>query len=278
MIGSPRKLGNCELMVKEISAHVEIPHSLQLLRLSDFQIESCRGCYFCLFGQGNCVIADDFHQVVDALLRADALIVAVPTYFLGPNAMLKRLLDRCLALYAHTEAMWGKPSVGVGIAGIPGKEGYTQVGIESFLKLMMTDFKESRMLYGALPGEVFLNDTNKAAAAELGRRLFGTVPEPAEPRCPLCGGRTFRFTGPHTVRCMLCSNDGTIEMVDGKPVMQIQRSEHELFLTLEDALAHREWLVGMKSRFLEKKAELKAVTLPYRSKTDTWVTPQERKA
>jgi len=36
IIASPRRLGNCEIMVKEISGHIPEPHELNLLRLSDF--------------------------------------------------------------------------------------------------------------------------------------------------------------------------------------------------------------------------------------------------
>ncbi len=46
-----------------------------------------------------------------------------PTYFLGANASLKRLLDRGLSFYAHIDAPLGKTAVGVAIAGVAGLEG-----------------------------------------------------------------------------------------------------------------------------------------------------------
>jgi len=272
IIGSPRKLGNCEIMVKEISRNIEEPHELRLLRLSDFDIQPCRGCYICLFQKEGCVIRDDFQTAVDAILAADALIVSAPTYFLGPNAGLKRLMDRGIALYPHSEKLWGKPAAGVGIAGIPGREGYTKLGIESFLKLMFTDIKACRILYGALPGEVFMDASNLAAAKEIADSLFKPSPLETGPHCPLCGGDTFRFIGENRVRCMLCSNAGTIRISEGTPVLDTERGDHELFLTREDALAHREWLVGMKSRFLAHKTELKKISLDYRN-TGEWIRP-----
>jgi multimeric flavodoxin WrbA len=272
IIGSPRKLGNCEIMVKEISRQISVPHELNLLRLPDFDIQPCKGCYTCLFKDQCCPLEDDFYTVLDAITNADALIVAAPTYFLGANACLKRLLDRGLAFYAHTEKMWGKPSVGVGIAGINGKEGYTLLGIESFLKLILTDVKQSVMIYGALPGEVFLNDPNKKAAADLASALFAERAETLSPACPVCGGSTFRFLENNRVRCMLCSNSGQIDLRTAKPVFDIHRSDHELFLTKEDVLRHKEWLVGMKARFMEKKKALKEISLSYR-KDGNWVIP-----
>ena len=274
LVGSPRKLGNCELMAKEISRNIAEPHELQLLRLSDFDIGPCRGCYVCLFKENKCILEDGFNTVAQAIMQADALIVSVPTYFLGPNASLKRFIDRGIALYSHAETLWGKPAVGVGIAGIPGREGYTLLGIESFLKLLMADIKDRRMIYGALPGEIFLNAANRAVAAELGKALFGPAQEKTQPCCPLCGGQTFRFLEKNQVRCMLCSNTGTISVKDGIPSFAIEKGDHELFLTREDALAHREWLIGMKSRFLQHKEELKKISLEYRSEGQ-WILPAD---
>ena len=273
IIGSPRRLGNCEIMIKEISRNITESHELKLLRLSDFSILPCRGCYRCLFNEDGCPLEDDFYSVVNPILDSDALILAVPTYFLGPNACLKRLMDRGLALQAHIEKLWGKPAVGVGIAGIEGKEGYTHLGIESFLKLLLTDTRLSTIVYGALPGEVFFNQANKTAAAELASALFASVPEKEIPSCPLCGGNTFRFMDGTRVRCMLCSNAGTVSLEGGRPVFKIEKGGHELFLSKAGVLTHREWLMGMKTRFIEQKNRLREITGAYR-KQGIWIKPQ----
>lgn len=271
IIGSPRTLGNCEIMAKEISRCITEPHDLSLLRLSEYDIRPCRGCYTCLF-KNECVIDDDFLSAVQAIVEADALIVAVPTYFLGPNACLKHFTDRGIALYPYLEKLWAKPAVAVGIAGIEGKEGYTMLGLESFLKMLFADIKMRRIVYGALPGEVFLNQQNHDTAADMARSLFGK-PEPQKtPCCPVCGGQTFRFLDDRRVRCMLCSNAGKIVLENGRTLFEISRSEHELFLTLEEALKHREWLVGMKSRFMTHKDRLKEICLDYRQ-AGRWVKP-----
>lgn len=95
MIGSPRKLGNSEILAKEISRQISQPHQVTMLRLVDFNIQPCRACYACLM-KGRCVIEDDHRQVVAAIAEADALIVAVPAYFLGAHCTLKQFTDRGL--------------------------------------------------------------------------------------------------------------------------------------------------------------------------------------
>jgi multimeric flavodoxin WrbA len=272
LIGSSRRLGNCELMVKAVFRHLDQPCELHLLRLTDFRIEPCRGCYRCLFKDGACVIRDDHQAVVDALTAADAVILAAPAYFLGAHSCLKRFLDRGLTFYGSVDRLWGKPAVGVAVAGIPGMEGHTLLGIDSFLKLILADVRQTQVVYGALPGEVFLTDGNTAIAQSLAGSLFGPRAPKAGPSCPLCGGDTFRFLGRDQVRCMLCSNTGTIRADGNGFAMAIRPADHQLFLTRDDVTTHREWLIGMKDRFKTMRGDLKPITLDYR-KAGQWIKP-----
>ena len=265
IIASPRRGGNCELMVQEISRHIKIPHQLNLLRLSDFSIKPCRGCYLCLFKKQRCVLRDDLHTIVQALSEADALILTVPTYFLGANASLKTLLDRGLSFYAHADKIWGKPAVGVGIAGIACKEGATLLAIDTFLHLILADTKQTAMVYGALPGEILLNEKNRHTAAEMARNIFGSPCIKTGPVCPVCGGDTFRFLDNARIRCMSCSNSGRFSTEDGHPIFRIKKDAHGLFLSRKEALAHREWLRQEVSRYSEERTRLKQIACTYKN-------------
>jgi multimeric flavodoxin WrbA len=272
IISSPRKGGNCEVMVKEISRQIPEPHELLLFRLHDFNILPCKGCYRCLTKKKKCILNDDLGMVMKAIVEADALIVTAPTYCQGANASLKRLLDRFFPFYTQIEALWGKPAVGVGIAGIKGKEGHTLIDIQTFLKFFLTDIKACQIVYGALPGEIFLNNENYTTAEALASALFGLPSEKKTSVCPVCGGDTFRFLGNHKVRCMLCSNSGTMNMALNAPEFEITESDHELFLTKEAVIEHRDWLVGMVERFGESKDQLKEIYMSY-SEGGTWIKP-----
>ncbi len=273
IICSPRKGGNCEMMVKEIGKRIPEAHDLQLLRLQDLNILPCKGCYRCLEKEKKCILHDDLSIAIDAMVNADALIVAAPTYLLGANASLKRLLDRLFPFYPHIETLWGRPSVGVGIAGIKGKEGHTLLDIQTFLKFFMTDIKDSQIIYGALPGEIFLTDSNKKVAGDLATALFGPASNKNTPTCPVCGGDTFQFHGNNQVRCMLCNNSGSMKMAADTPVFEILQSEHELFLTKKEVIAHRDWLIGMRAHFFELKDQLKEISKSY-GKGGNWIKPR----
>jgi len=272
LIFSPRKFGNCETVLKEVSRNIPEPHTLQLLRLSDFDIKQCKGCYQCLFKEEKCILKDDLYKILDAIGKSDALMISVPTYFLGANAALKLLLDRGLSFYSYADKIWHKPAIGIGLAGIQGKEGYTMLCIESFLKIIHSKIQKIQLFYGALPGEVFLNDENKKRAAAIGKTFLGSAPLKKPQSCPLCGGDTFRFLGKNVIKCMLCSNSGKINFENGTPVFHMKEEGHDFFFSPEESFNHREWLKGMKDRFIEKKKALKNISSNY-LRDGEWIKP-----
>lgn len=272
IVCSPRKFGNSELLVKELYQQLTGDWKLNLVRLPELDIRPCKACYQCLFGELRCIQDDDFVMVLEALIECDAYVVAAPTYLLGPNASLKRFLDRGLAFYAHLDKLWGKPAAGVAIAGIEGMEGYSKLGVESCIRLTFGELRDSAVLYGALPGEIFLDHDGKAIAGRLAKALVEGKPpgDPTGPRCPLCGGDTFRFLDEHRLRCMLCSSAGRYQHTEKGLGIHPMRGEHPLFLSYEDAARHAQWLRGMKEKFLERRKELKAVTQRY-LQVGTWL-------
>ncbi len=278
ILGSPRKFGNSELFVKELYRALPEGWQLKLLRLPELDIRPCRACYSCLFGELRCPLEDDFPLALEALLEADALAVAAPTYLLGANASLKRFLDRGLAFYAHMDRLWQKPAVGAAIAGIEGMEGSTKLAVESFIKMTLGDLRGSVVLYGALPGEIFLKGGGREAARDMAKALLGENPSPrsAVPVCPLCGGDTFRFLPEGGLRCMLCSSQGEYEWKEGRLHVRTFPGEHPLFLTYESVRRHVEWLRGMKGEFMAKRKELKALTQSY-TREGVWIRPRASK-
>ncbi len=275
IIGSPRKLGNSEILIKEISNTISTPHTLSLLRVSDFNLTSCIGCYKCLRTK-ECSLKDDFNLILKSVLKADAYILAVPTYSLSANISVRKLTDRALAFGANHDLLWKKPAVGVGVAGIEGKEGYTLLNIENFMQVVYAENMKSMILYSALPGEVLLNGKNNEAIQKLSESLFGEPEKLHDPVCNLCGGKTFRFIDERNVMCMLCSNKGVISFESGKTKFLIEASGPEFFLTKEATDSHGKWLLGMKRKFMDYKRELKKITTPYLDVGD-WIKPQNYK-
>ncbi len=181
LVASPRKFGNSELFIKELYLQLPGNWELQLIRLPDMDIRPCKACYQCLFGEEKCPQDDDFALVLETLSQSDAYVVAAPTYLLGANASLKRFLDRGLSFYARIDRLWGKPAVGVAIAGIDGMEGYTKLNVESFIKLAMERSERlCRGIWRPSGGDIFAAGRKRDGQAAGG----GATPWPGKGASP----------------------------------------------------------------------------------------------
>jgi multimeric flavodoxin WrbA len=278
IIGSPRKLGNSELMVKEISRNIPVEHELVLLNLSLLKLGVCTGCYQCLFKEGACYLEDDMELVMKNMMEASGVILAAPTYFLGPNSSFKILVDRALMFWARLEKFYGKPAVVVALAAQEGEDGFTQLALVSGISALGLHVKDKAVVYAALPGEVFLNSKNKDIAAHLGKVLLqpNYVRVPKAYECPLCSGNCFKFIGGDRVECLTCHNHGKIRGEEGRPYMAIEKDPQNALGDLEARLAHRAWLMGMKEKFNEKKKILKEVSAQYLN-DGQWIHKEGRK-
>jgi multimeric flavodoxin WrbA len=92
--GSPRVGGNTDLILNEaLNAAKSCGAEVKLLRLCDYKLEPCIGCMTC-FTTGKCAIKDDWQKLYDEVTKADALILASPSYFQGVTAQMKTFIDR----------------------------------------------------------------------------------------------------------------------------------------------------------------------------------------
>lgn len=129
--------------------------------------------------------------------------------------------------------------------------------------MIQADIRSVQMIYGALPGETLQIEKNAPVVRRMAEALMNPEPKPGVPDCPLCGGDAFRFLEGEKVQCLLCSNSGTMTLENETPVFHILPSDHDLFLDRQAALKHRDWLIGMRKRYLEKKSGLKEIFARY---------------
>ena len=261
---SPRVLGNCEILVKEICRHVPGEHELQLIRLTAKEIKPCKACYACLVN-GSCPLEDDFTSVAEALASADALLIASPTYFMGANGLLKVFLDRCLQLYPAPFSLRGKPVINLVTAGLEGEAGYSEMMLNSFSLILGLKLRASEVFYGALPGEIFLdNDEQLKRAVALGEGLFSAQERAfAAWACPLCGSDVIQLLGKDRIQCVVCRNYGHICQDGEKVELKVEINPENIFFTEEQFNRHGLWLQDMKARFMRLRRKLAVLTGVY---------------
>ena len=257
IIGSPRRMGNCELLVKEIAAALPEAPALRMVRLVEKDIRPCKACYRCLTGE--CQIKDDFGAVLGAILAADGVIVAAPAYLHGTHSSIQRFLDRGLHFWRHVDALAGKPAVAVATAGMEDAEGFALMGVENFVRASGMTLKGRALVRAALPGEALLSDEGTAAAAGLAAALFAPgAYRPSAPACTECGGTYFEFRGGNRVYCLMCGGKGTVS-ADGAGVRIETRPPAHTWRGPEAMKAHGEWLIGMKEKYRRERERLKSL-------------------
>jgi len=93
IMGSPRHNGNTSLVLRETMQALDDEIEKEIVQLSSLNIEGCRGCEGCR-QKGVCIIQDDMQTLYPKIERADALILASPTYFYNVTALMKAFIER----------------------------------------------------------------------------------------------------------------------------------------------------------------------------------------
>ncbi|MDI6889989.1 MAG: flavodoxin family protein [Thermodesulfovibrionales bacterium] len=94
-LGSPRKNGNTELLLKEaIKGIKNSGFKVRVFNLNRMNISPCQNCGGCEH-TGLCIFEDDMAQIYNAIREADRIILASPIFFLGVSAQAKIMVDRC---------------------------------------------------------------------------------------------------------------------------------------------------------------------------------------
>jgi len=255
LIGSPRKLGNCEVFVKEIARSIPGNYHLKLIRIPSLTVELCRACYGCVMDQP-CPHKDDMEPLLQQIVKADAIIIATPVYFLGSHSMFKRIIDRGFLFYTVLEKTYGKPCILVNFYGMKNRTGVSSQTLMSFASFLGLDIKANVRIKAALPGEVLTDTRKRDTAKKLAQILFTEKKTLKKHGCPFCGCEIVRMEKTKYT-CTLCHGTFSISN-QGK---RIKIKDGGILGTPEHMLLHKAWLRGMKEEFLKKRKEIIRLTL-----------------
>jgi hypothetical protein len=253
--------------------------TVRMLRLTDLHLESCTGCMRCVIGGKPCPLDDDMAWLVDTIQAAEGLVLAAPTYFLGPPAVTKLVLDRLLMVAGRVDEPLppARPAVTLAAAGLHDWRGVTLPFLNALVAAFGYRSIESLTAFGPGPGEVLLDERMMARVFDTGRRLGrGEMePGPAAPNvCPICRCDAFVLRGDRAI-CPICAHEAVIER-DGDGVRlrfePVTGTDHRWMP--EGLRKHMiEWVMATGSRFLARRADIKARRRPYRRMGMNWLCP-----
>lgn len=121
VVGSPRRGGNTETLVKAVLAGAaDVAAKTEIYWLNELNLRGCQGCLYCQ-EHGRCRQDDDMSLLYNELLTADGIVIGSPIYMDYLTAQTKLFLDRLFAFL--------KPGVGCSLpAGKRGALVYSQGG------------------------------------------------------------------------------------------------------------------------------------------------------
>lgn len=271
LVASQRKLANGEILTKEVAAAAGDDCQLELLRLADVRLDPCRGCYACLTPGKQCPLDDDLYFLAEKIKAADAIILSAPCYVLGPAAVTKVLGDRMIALAQLIDDFWGKPCVVIATAGIEGWEGYTSSALNTLVRFLGFDLKDSHMFMGALPGEGILGEGALERARKMGEALFGEARQVRTGECPTCWSEIWKFPEPSSAVCPICGQRVSLEVGEAG-ITWIYGDSPKMFDKERLKEHFQGWLRGKVQEFVSRRKELAVVRERYKGK-DTWLIP-----
>ncbi len=268
-------------MVRQVLRGAQVESaSARMLRLTDLRLGSCTGCMRCVIGSKPCPLDDDMAWLVDTVQEADALVLAAPTYFLGPAAVVKLVLDRLLMVTGSTQNSLPppRPAVTVITAGLAGWRGVSLPYLNALVAAFGYRAIESLTAVGPGPGEVLLDDELMAQALAAGKRLGREELDPAPAPsgvCPVCRCDSFILQEGRAI-CPICAREAAIEQENGAIRLHFDASDADDHRWTPDRLqAHMEhWVRSTGPRFLTLRSEIRERRRPYRATEMDWLCPK----
>ncbi len=99
LTGSARLQGNSSKLADAfIEGAKEAGHEVKRFNCAELKIGGCLGCNYCMEHDSVCCRNDDYAQLRNDLISADAIVFASPVYYFGLAAPLKAAIDRFYAI------------------------------------------------------------------------------------------------------------------------------------------------------------------------------------
>ena len=275
-----KKMANTDILVKEAlfgakaaGAEVEFVNTLNL------KIERCIGCGLCStrFRQGEdtqCIFTDDFKELEEKILDADAIILGAPVYVLEPVGQFKDFVDRFGPRH-DLAAMQGEQDRRIAAGQTEDLVdprylknryvGYISVGgahTKNWVSLGMPTLHTFGMSSAMkVVGELDVYDMGRTGSPVLNKELIANVNTLGvkvaeaigkpydevewygeEGTCPVCHQNLITLNGTTTVECPVCGIEGKLT-VDGEKV--------NVTFSKEQQERARGTFAGLQEHFLE---------------------------
>jgi multimeric flavodoxin WrbA len=288
-----RKNGNCDIVLKQaLLGAKKTGADVEYINTCNLKIDRCTGCGACdklreKGGMSLCTIKDDFLFVENAIMEADALIVAAPVYVLAPVGQFKNLCDRIGPSHDRGALMrennrrkdlgWSQDRMidakyfkdrPLGLISVGGArtESWTSMGVSG---MHLIGFSNQMIPVDAINAygmgdrvnpafdQKFMDRLKKlgehiGSAAGKSRKEIKWMGD-EEGICPVCHCDQLTVRKGTTVECTVCGCVGTLKVIDEQITVdyapeQLERSRYHIGGVIEHSLE----IADMMSKVMDK--------------------------
>jgi multimeric flavodoxin WrbA len=291
-------MGNSEILLKEAFMAAEAQGAeVEMVNLHDCKILPCTGCEACtlrvLKGKApKCIHhgKDDMDMIMDRFLKADGIIVSIPTFIIQPQGIYKVFVDRWLPyeiMFLLENKLIDKEPERV--AGLIAVGGSTQSWMSLALPaLTMSMFVQSIKVVDqmmatqvARPGHVLLKPKLLAQAGQVGLNVVKAITTPydqveylgaEEGWCPVCHSNLLMQGKPqwngltYEIECAVCSAGGSlVTAADGTQKFVLAENGLDHCRAYSDKRAnHLQEIKAVHGQAFKAKQEIKEKSVKYR--------------
>ncbi len=242
LIASGRKKGNSVIASSYIAK--QLGAELEILNLTKMNIEPCKACYACLYGE-ECRIEDDVSVVYEKIKQSDAILICSPVYWLDATGKMKALIDRQFMAIPHLEEFSKKYAAIITPHGFEELKGWASATHIILAKVLGLNLLINVEINAALPGEVLTSNENLEKLNKVVEAIKNKKKIVLQNQCPICLNTVFRIE--NGILCPICGS---------KLNENLEVIERGNRLELNWMIEHYNVLRDMKEEFKRKKGEI----------------------
>lgn len=181
--GGAKKNGNTAQVLKWVNEElINLGHDVETVYLHAKNFKGCMGCAKCkeIKDAPGCIQQDDMTEILEKMIKSQAVVFSSPLYFWGVNAQLKAVIDRTYSLYTqtpkHISLVEGQRQGLLMTGGGPfennAAEAFTAFGrMQKYHK----SINAAELFVGGCPTPDQMDDSVKNQANEFARKLVGQI-------------------------------------------------------------------------------------------------------
>lgn len=114
---SGRLNGNTSRLVRHCLAKAaELGAQTEFIWAGNKRLDYCTACEHCM-KTGQCIIRDDYPEILAKVIEADGLILGSPNYAFQMSALMKTIYERSHCLLYYQRKLMGKYAIGISVGG-----------------------------------------------------------------------------------------------------------------------------------------------------------------